>query len=558
MNNTSTIESRLKSGEELEFDTYILTEESLYVTKTKQNKVVEEEVCPAIFIEQQYQNIRNNDMYAELKFLVGNRYCSEHIEMSIMATPATWLASKGFLLSSNKVKDVQNYLMVQLKQTPLVKQYADIGFLKNKTNQLLVGLSKPIGEAVNNLVWNQQHSVADISVKGSYETWLQCIKDNVLGEIPLEFILGVGASALLIGYYNQIGFDKDSLMVELVGSSTTGKTTAAQLAISMFGPPIKGRNTLFQSFNGTQNAIPKLLGGNYGVPFLFDELSLSSQGDLTKLVYTIAENREKKRLNETSSFQEQATWATTVLMTGEHSLLQQTNHNLGLYVRLFECNIDAWTKDAAHADKLKQTVQQNYGHVGLAYANHLATNFDCIVEVVETWKTHFQNEIKSDGEKDRIAEKYAMFLAGLQLLGEALEVEFHLHDVADFVLAQEKEMAKDRDIAGMFYEELIQDVCQTSKQFLVDGITNNSYNIKGSISLTKDAKYYRVNYLKPAFQELMQKQNISNEKTLLKNLKRKSFFNHEVDRATKRVMIRDKKSPTYEFFIPVQRLQEWL
>lgn len=551
-----TIEERLTNGEEITFGNYTLTAETLFATKMKNNKVVEEAVCSAIFVEKKYQNIRNNTMHVELKFLVNGSFCVEHIELSMMASPAVWLASKGFLLAPHTVKEVQKYLMLQLVGLPIVKQYTNIGFLKNKANQLLIGLSEPIGNVTHNMKWNQEYSVADVSIKGDYETWLQCIEENVIGEIPLEFILG--ASALLVGYYNQLGYDKDTLMVQLVGSSTTGKTTAAQLAISMFGPPIKGRNTLFQSFNGTQNAIPKVLGGNYGIPFLLDELSLSTQSDLTKFVYTIGENREKKRLTETSNFQEQATWATTVLMTGEHSLLQQTNQNLGLYVRLFECNIDTWTKDAAHADKLKRIVQQNHGHAAIVYAKHLFENREVIPKIVEEWKAYFQERMRSIGEKDRIAEKYAFFLTGLELLGEALELTFHLEEVAEFVLDREKEMEKERDVAELFFEELVQDVCQTSKQFLIDGKESSSYTIKGSITLTKDKKHYQVNYLKPAFQELMKKHDITNEKTLLKNLKRKSFFNHEVDRATKRVIIRDEKRPTYEFFIPVRRLKGWL
>jgi len=66
-----------------------------------------------------------------------------------------------------------------------------------------------------------------------------------------------------------------------------------------------------------------------------------------------------------------------------------------------------------------------------------------------------------------------------------------------------------------------------------------------------------VNYLKPAFLALVKKLNISNEATLLKELKKKKYFVTESDRSTRRIKIDDKRV-TYEFLIPVTDLKKWL
>ena len=59
---------------------------------------------------------------------------------------------------------------------------------------------------------------------------------EVKGHTPLELMVCIAISALIIGMLNRSkigGFD--SLLVHLVGSSTTGKTTAGMLGVSLAG-----------------------------------------------------------------------------------------------------------------------------------------------------------------------------------------------------------------------------------------------------------------------------------------------------------------------------------
>lgn len=554
-----TIEEALNKGQTLAYDHFELTSEELLVLKeSKSGEVIEEVLCPPIFVEQRYQNIHNNEVQMKLKFHVNGEYVTEKLSMQMLTKLGGILASKGFPLPNASIKDVQNYLIKQQLTVPLVKQYQQVGVLKDQSGELMIALSEAFGENVKSLQWDKQKSIANVSVGGSYDEWLRTVEEEVMGEPQLEFILAVAASAPIIGYYNGIEQDKDSLMVQLVGTSTTGKTTAAQLGISLFGPPIKGQKTLFQSFSGTENAIPRMLGGNYGVPLLLDELSLTTSSDLTKLIYMISENREKLRLNDQSEFQEQMTWTTTVIMTGEHAILGQTNRNLGLQVRLFEFAIDSWTRNAEHADKLKDAVKNNYGYAGLVYAEYLAEDWSRIEKTVQKWMTIFQKTMADSGVKDRVGEKYAIIMAGLDLFGKAIEKPFNLDAVAQFILQNEKRLLAERDTAEAFYQSLIQDVCSSVMQFHFDDQLSNLSVVKGLITSPKTDGYYHVNYLKSAFDTLVKRENNSSPKTLIKELKKKPYFVTEADRATKRTNIQGKRETTYEFLIPIDMLRPWL
>lgn len=71
-----------------------------------------------------------------------------------------------------------------------------------------------------------------------------------------------------------------------MGNSSTGKSTAAALAVSIAGNPSKGDQTLFRGWNGTRNAIEGYLSNNFGVPIALDELSAATFKDTNGLLYS--------------------------------------------------------------------------------------------------------------------------------------------------------------------------------------------------------------------------------------------------------------------------------
>ena len=77
------------------------------------------------------------------------------------------------------------------------------------------------------------------------------------------------------------------MIVHIPGNSSTGKTTALRLAISMFGSPKISNNSLFSTYNTTENAMSNRLGGTKGLTFAFDEISTSNINNFTKLIYTL-------------------------------------------------------------------------------------------------------------------------------------------------------------------------------------------------------------------------------------------------------------------------------
>ena len=107
------------------------------------------------------------------------------------------------------------------------------------------------------------------------ERQIESIQVQLNGHTPLELMICIAISALIIGMLNRSkigGFD--SLLVHLVGSSTTGKTTAGMLGVSLAGSPSPNEG-LLQTYNGTKNAMARKLASNHGVLTVLDESTMN-------------------------------------------------------------------------------------------------------------------------------------------------------------------------------------------------------------------------------------------------------------------------------------------
>ena len=117
-------------------------------------------------------------------------------------------------------------------------------------------------------------SAYDLTPKGTFDNWFNMYIDEVKGHLLLELAVIFGISALVTSFLkhkHEIEFA--GIIFSFTGQSSTGKSTAAALAVSVAGNPTKGNETLFRSWNATRNALEGYLSNNFGIPIVFDELS---------------------------------------------------------------------------------------------------------------------------------------------------------------------------------------------------------------------------------------------------------------------------------------------
>lgn len=436
------------------------------------------------------------------------------------------------------------FQLIQKQEIYLAKtlRHTQIGWAFDTNKDLYFKGKEAIGNIDSSYVGGK-----DIGAKGSYKAWRRMVKDEVIGRASLEFAIILGLSATLVGYLNQYEAC-ESLLVHLCGDSSTGKTTAARLAISVAGKPSFVGNTLMSTFQSTKNAISKNVTHNHGLPQVFDELSMFS-GNLTDLIYTLASGKEKARLNKDCTMKVSENWSTTIITTGEKNLLADAKQNTGLSVRVLVFDSVKWTEDADHAERIASAIDGHYGYATLKFARYLL-NCDStkIYKKMEFWrKKYLERTSVNDQLTERVSRKYAVLLATASIAKEALNLKFSMNRILNFILKNEERAELERDLGLKAYEIFLEFV-ETNPSLFGFKSGSNWVNARGNQNLgvveslgthevVKETTYTQhIIISKTKFEAFCSKYGFEDPKIVLKNWKEKGILKSERDR-----LVSDKK-----------------
>ena len=373
----------------------------------------------------------------------------------------------------------------------------------------------------------------DIKPKGSYDEYIKMIKKHVVGNVELEFALSSGVSSILLGYIGE-DLGLDSNIIHLVGNSTTGKSTALKLAISCFGYP--GSNGgLYGTYNGTNNALIKKLGGLRGVPYALDEISMSDNNNFTRFVYSLANGADKERLNKDSELMEKESWLTTILSNGEKSITRSSNNNAGLQVRVIEAENFTWTKSPEHAEAINHVILNNYGHLAIKFTQYLLNqNKNQVIRNYNQEKINLYDELRKRNVYDdmsmRRCSKFAIIIQTAYIIEELLDIELDIEGMVEMIVSIERESIKYRNFNKVVMDFIKQYVDRYRNKF--DGKSkSNSQEILGKITEKEDYTELQMEQL--SFELMIKEGGYEDRKIVLKELKKAGFLDCEKDRLTR-------------------------
>lgn len=522
----------------------LMKEDGIWYLKENKMTKISEPAC----IVNRFKSREDGKVHIKLLFKVNGTFQVKDFPNNVLVPRnLETMIDYGFSILHNNYKHLSNHLLLQQQFAPMVQHYTEVGFFEDKeSKQLVFGLDEAIGwselENTMPLVFDQEHANFNVTPSGSLEEWVQMVKEEVIGNTPLEFILACGFSSAIVGYLYHHDYPVDTLMINLTGDSTTGKTTAGMLAVSTFGAPTKKHKGLFNTWNGTSNAILQSLVGNYGVPYLIDELSMSNEGDFSAFLYSIADGRNKKRLTKELLFQIIGSWATTIFSTGELSILSKSANNTGLKLRASEYSDEQWTKSAENADNIKNCVTKNYGVAGKPYVQFLLENPNYITAVVKASTEDFKQLLVDSPFRDRLSSKYAIILTAAQLANHVFDFQFNVDEIRTFIVERDAMLADSRDIGKSAWNHMLEFVQQHQNQFIYENSNTNSYEIVGRIKTT-NAKF-EVSILKGVFEKAMHNFGYQDIQTILKNWKKRGWLDYEGGRLAtrKQVFFKDQQA----------------
>ncbi|HBG3203476.1 TPA: DUF927 domain-containing protein [Staphylococcus aureus] len=451
------------------------------------------------------------------------------------------LIKYGYSINEKYIRSLSYALQLMRDRLPLSELYEGVGILETPFGYLI-----SLDKVLKSIQFNQfspsypiVDSAYDLTPKGTFDNWFNMYIDEVKGHLLLELAVIFGISALVTSFLkhkHEIEFA--GILFSFTGQSSTGKSTAAALAVSVAGNPTKGNETLFRSWNATRNALEGYLSNNYGIPIVFDELSSTTLRDTTGLLYSIAEGQGRQRSNVHGEVKTPKNWGTSVISTSEYSIFNDSAQNDGLRVRTIEIN-EQFTTNATNADNIKKAVALNYGHVLPLVAKYLINREDEVIQWFYKEVDWFEAKLKDETNNTgiRMFKRYAVITTSAKILGRVLSTDIDIANIRDYFIDYHTHTVSERSLADKAIDVIIQFVAQNRGKFSDEGALKNMFENYGLISLKDD--HIEVKIIANVFKQMLNNHQFQDVNNVVNALRDKGFILADRGRQTTKRSVKD-------------------
>ncbi|MCY9806092.1 DUF927 domain-containing protein [Lentilactobacillus senioris] len=452
------------------------------------------------------------------------------------------LVDVGITFSTNNRKKILDYLVQQKAMVPITWVVTGVGF-QQLGNELTFVTDVAKTQNGNEIGINNFNAYR-LKPQGSLSNWISMIQDQVLGHTALEMAVVLGMSATVLPIIKKRYTDIATLLVHFVGQSTSGKSTAQVLAVSVAGPP-SANGGLMKTWATTVNAAMISLDGNNGIPVAFDELSMQSKSDLTEFVYQLTDGNEKARANRDATLKETKHWSTTIISSGELPLSDKIANNDGLRIRLLELNNVQFTDNAEQAEIIKKTASNNFGWQAATFANKLM-NFgeEQILAIYEQEKIKVTERLPKNRYQERLAGRLAVITTTSELANQLLHFDFDTSKILELIVEHSTDSWQ-KDVGEESYADFIQYLIAKQALFPIATASFVNKEIMGQIDLIQD-DYIQVDIFKIKFTKILNDIGYQDTSTIIKLWKESGYLiGKEDDRQTNRKAINGVRETVY-------------
>lgn len=519
-------------------------------------------LCTPIYVSSVTRNRLTGELVARVAYQLQNAewYEVELSSLNINENVSSKLSSLGVVINptpGNKPL-LAHYLMLQINELVHHSIHEYVGFRKEEyaegTSLLFAHGSLEYERAADGTVYHYESQVSEryskaVTTKGDYEQLVGQLK-KMFSHKEVKLALAIGFSAFLHGYLKLQMPHLLNYIVHLHGNSSTGKTTAAKLAVSIGGSPLDA--PLKTSWDATANALLNSFQGNFGLPILIDESSMA-QRDASDMIYQFSNGEERARLGRDSKQRPRSIFSTICVSTGEQSLrnLDRRGHNVqnaGLSVRAIEVTDIDFMPSKEIAETVSALTNEHYGILGPLFAERLLHLEP--TAILETW-SKFREEYESlvpstSNYVNRLSPMFATLEFSIRyayvcffrtsedekdkISREFLEFRKMLVDIFN-------EQLKTLDIANTAYDQLRNYITTHIRKFKYKSYRPMHSEVFGEIKLHRQPNRVEVFILKESLEEFLRKAGYTSPKVILREWRDKELMVSEGDRMTSRTRV---------------------
>ncbi|MBW3470981.1 DUF927 domain-containing protein [Proteus vulgaris] len=282
-----------------------------------------------------------------------------------------------------------------------------------------------IGTPEQPIFFNGQSAAATAyQTNGTVESWRNGVARLANGNSFMMIAIGAALAAPMTSIIGA-----DSFGLHLYAQSTAGKTTAADMAVSLYGEPDLQRLTWYGTEYGMTN---EAVAHNDGLLYLDEVGQGADPRHVYKSAYTLFNGKGKIQGAKEGGNRQVQNWKTVAVSTGEKDIetflsMAGIKVNAGQLVRLLNIPMERATElhgcesGKAHADLIKVNCRDNYGTAGRYWIEYLADHKDNAKEAYRASQQRWNKLIPSSyGEQvHRASDRFATLEAAL-LMGSVI------------------------------------------------------------------------------------------------------------------------------------------
>jgi len=236
------------------------------------------------------------------------------------------LGEYGLPIIAGKEKWVSRFLILQEHHIARrIRAAGRLGWFDSQDSKAVFILPAQIlGRPTEEIVYQPDvpmHASDTLHAQGSLREWQEGVADLCRGNPVLMFAVMVGLAGPLLKLCQE-----QSGGFHLYGVTTAGKTTAAQVAASVWGcaaDPQEGPEvTSIRKWYTTGNALESLAEVHNDTLLTLDEISEVDPNELGRIIYQLAGGLSKGRANAGGGLRAMRAWRLLFFSTGEKSVRQ--------------------------------------------------------------------------------------------------------------------------------------------------------------------------------------------------------------------------------------------
>lgn len=306
-----------------------------------------------------------------------------------------------------------------------------IGWHSLNNSRFFVLPTETIGHSPDKekIVYQSETLDSHFKTKSTIDEWRENIGKYCSGNSRLIFGVSHGLASTLLHLTQSTNGG-----INFFGQSSTGKTTIAQVCVSLFGDP-----SYLLTCRTTTNAAEKLAHSRNDCLLVLDELAQMEAKELGNTIYTLGNGKGKERMLSGGELRPCLAFRCNYLFTGEIPVSQRINEGgdretEGQLVRVldipavvgehgvFDCLPDEFKSGAEFSNHLKEQCSEHYGTCALAFLEEVTKpeNLSHIKEKLEHSRQQLIENLPQgiQGQTERAINRFALAACAGELATE--------------------------------------------------------------------------------------------------------------------------------------------